>query len=248
MNILLTNDDGFDSEGIRTLYEVLKKNHNVYILAPSGNRSAFSHKISMSEELEILQIADKIYSCSGSPADCSFIAVRTEIFPVNFDCVISGINHGPNLGTDTVYSGTCAAARESSLLGIPGLAVSLEFFNGKIEYFLPVAEFIEKNLVKLLDLIKNSSVKSFVNINALSISKYKGAKISKFLSIREYDDKVNVAKIEGGFKTSNRFGNLTTQSFADSDENLIKQEFISISLIPCQVECVNIVENVEFSV
>jgi hypothetical protein len=114
MNILITNDDGYEAEGIKVLAEELSKNHNVYVLAPSSNRSAVSNCVSIREMLELKKINDKLWTLSGFPADCVITAMRSGIFEgIEFDVVLSGINKGPNLGTDIVYSGTCAGARQA---------------------------------------------------------------------------------------------------------------------------------------
>ncbi len=248
MNILLTNDDGYNAEGILVLQEVLSKEHNVYILAPKENCSATSHHITMRSNLEILQISEKVYACSGFPSDCSFVALKSSLFSVKFDCVISGINNGSNIGTDIVYSGTCAAAREASLLGLPSIAVSLDYYKQKIESFYPIAEFVRKNLSKLIRLCENSSKKVFVNINALGILQYKGVVFTNLLSERKYDDAVNLSSKENGFTTSNREGPLINPVLKETDEDAVHNGFISISLVLSEPVCSDSVEEIEFSV
>lgn len=248
MNILLTNDDGYDSQGIVLLKNALSMYHDVYIMAPSGNRSAISHCISMHSSLKIKKIAERVYSCSGSPADCVFTSLETEIFPVKFDCVISGINHGSNLGTDIIYSGTCAAAREAAFLGFPSIAVSLDFVHGKIQFFDPMAVFIRSNLEKLISLCKNSSFSSFVNINALSLEVYKGAVFTEILSKRKYSDSVTVTLDGEDFIVSERDGYLIEKTEEMSDESIVKNGLISVSLVSCEPESLKSVEPIVFSV
>ena len=127
MNILLTNDDGINSEGIQKLAKVLRSvpNHRVFIIAPDCNRSGISNAISMiSGPVKLTKHGEDTYSCGGYPADCVLIALLGGI-PARPDIVLSGINQGENLGTDIIYSGTAAAARQASLAGIPGIALSL---------------------------------------------------------------------------------------------------------------------------
>ena len=124
--VLVTNDDGIEGEGLKVLVDSLKKVADVYVLAPDSNRSAVSSKISMWNNLVLKKHGEQFYSCSGMPADCVICAVKSQFFGVEFDAVISGINAGPNLGTDVIYSGTCAAARQAVLMGLAGIAVSLE--------------------------------------------------------------------------------------------------------------------------
>jgi 5'-nucleotidase len=126
LKILITNDDGIDSPGIWALVEELGADHELVIVAPSGNRSGVSHAITSGEAITMERRYDwdaLAYSCSGTPADCVFLGA-TELSS-RPELVISGINHGPNLADDVNYSGTVAGAVEASLLGIPALAVSL---------------------------------------------------------------------------------------------------------------------------
>lgn len=124
--ILLTNDDGIDGEGLRTLASALKKaGHEVVAVAPRENNSAVSHKLTMRERLQVSR-ADfgeiEAYSVMGTPADCVLIALNhLKIKP---DLLISGINAGLNLGIDTIYSGTVAGATEGALCGVPSIALS----------------------------------------------------------------------------------------------------------------------------
>ena len=126
MRVLITNDDGIDSPGIHALVDLLSREHDVTVVAPSGNRSGVSHAITANEAITMERRHDAgvpSYACSGTPADCVFLAY-TELRPQP-ELVVSGINHGPNLADDVNYSGTVAGAVEASLLGIPALAVSL---------------------------------------------------------------------------------------------------------------------------
>jgi 5'-nucleotidase len=126
LRILITNDDGIDSPGIRVLVESLAGDHVLAVVAPSGNRSGVSHAITADEAITVERRHDAAvpsYACSGTPADCVFLG-STEL-SARPELVISGINHGPNLADDVNYSGTVAGAVEASLLGIPALAVSL---------------------------------------------------------------------------------------------------------------------------
>ena len=127
MNILLTNDDGIGSEGLRALARALGKSHRVLVVAPDSERSACGHSISIMKPLKLLPVtvegAEEAYAFGGTPVDCvKFATVEKRHFRPDF--VISGINRGSNLGTDTIYSGTVSAAREAATLSIPALAVS----------------------------------------------------------------------------------------------------------------------------
>jgi 5'-nucleotidase len=126
MRVLITNDDGIDSPGIHALVDALGDEHAIVVVAPSGNRSGISHAITADEAITLERrhgTPVPYYACSGTPADCVFLG-STEL-SLRPELVISGINHGPNLGDDVNYSGTVAGAVEASLLGVPALAVSL---------------------------------------------------------------------------------------------------------------------------
>ena len=127
MRILVTNDDGVFSEGIKVLAETLAEKHEVTVVAPDGNRSAFSHSLTISRSLTFRQadISDKFrsYDIDGTPADCVKFALH--YFGENaFDLVCSGINKGNNLGSDIQYSGTVAAAIEANFFGLKSIAFS----------------------------------------------------------------------------------------------------------------------------
>jgi 5'-nucleotidase len=123
---LLSNDDGVDAIGLRTLREALRAVGTVVVCAPAVEQSGTSHAITLHRPLRLLEEEPGIYSVDGTPADCVYVAVHAEgrLLPRRPDVVVSGLNHGLNLGNDTFYSGTVAAAREGALKGIPGLAVS----------------------------------------------------------------------------------------------------------------------------
>lgn len=121
--ILVTNDDGVLSDGLNRLAEALVPVGEVIVCAPSRQQSAVSHGISLHEPLRVRTLGPQRYAVTGTPADAVFLAL-CEICPRRPDLVISGINHGTNLGTDVFYSGTVAAAVEAALRGIPALAIS----------------------------------------------------------------------------------------------------------------------------
>ncbi|MDR2793615.1 MAG: 5'/3'-nucleotidase SurE [Treponema sp.] len=127
MNILMTNDDGIDFEWfIRFVREMEKtKKHTIYVIAPEGERSGFSHCVTfIAGPVRLKKREENMWACSGTPADCVMMAAMGAL-PFTVDLVVSGINRGANLGTDLVYSGTAAAARQASLHHIPAVAYSL---------------------------------------------------------------------------------------------------------------------------
>jgi 5'-nucleotidase len=124
VRILLTNDDGVDAEGLAVLRGELAGLGEVAVVAPDRDQSAISHSLTLRRPLHAVARADGCVAVDGTPTDCVLLAVH-DLLGEPPDVVVSGVNHGPNLGDDVTYSGTVAAAFEGTLLGIPSLAVSL---------------------------------------------------------------------------------------------------------------------------
>lgn len=124
MKILLSNDDGYRAEGIQVLKQALEPLAAVTIVAPDRNRSGASNSLTLDVPLRIFQAEPGVYYVVGTPTDCVHLAI-SGLFEFEHDMVISGINDGPNLGDDVLYSGTVAAAVEGRFLGLPTLALSL---------------------------------------------------------------------------------------------------------------------------
>jgi 5'-nucleotidase len=125
--LLLTNDDGVHAAGLKVLREALLPLGHVVVVAPTREQSATSHAITIDRPLRHIQHATDVHSIDGTPADCVYLALfEPRFLPRRPDVVISGINHGANLGTSVFYSGTIAGAREGALRGLPGMAFSNE--------------------------------------------------------------------------------------------------------------------------
>ena len=124
MRILLSNDDGYQARGLRVLADTLAVFAEVTIVAPDRNRSGASNSLTLDVPLRVEQVADAVYYVNGTPTDCVHVAI-TGLLDKEPDMVVSGVNHGANLGDDVLYSGTVAAAMEGRFLGLPAIAVSL---------------------------------------------------------------------------------------------------------------------------
>lgn len=123
MRILISNDDGYLAPGIIALAEALAPIAEIVVVAPDSNRSASSNSLTLERPLFVIRAQDNIYHVNGTPSDCVHIAL-TGLLPWKPDMVVSGINQGQNMGDDTLYSGTVAAATEGYLFGIPSFAFS----------------------------------------------------------------------------------------------------------------------------
>lgn len=130
MRILLCNDDGYFAPGIIVLAEALKEMAEIVVVAPERNRSGASNSLTLDRPLSLREAANGFYFVNGTPTDCVHLAVTGILDPLP-DMIVSGINLGANMGDDTIYSGTVAAATEGFLLGIPSIAISLTSFEGK---------------------------------------------------------------------------------------------------------------------
>ena len=166
MKILLTNDDGYKADNIKSLYEELSKDHEVWIVAPKNNCSGMSAAISYLNEIEVTKVDEKIYAVDGTPADCTYLGLLS-IVDFEFDIVISGINHGANIGNDVLYSGTVGAAVGGRNLKYPPIAISVASYDAKD------ISFISKKSIELINKIIESSeiyVGKVININFPDIS------------------------------------------------------------------------------
>lgn len=129
--ILLTNDDGVSAAGLIALRKAVADIGDVVVVAPATQQSATSHSITLVRPLRHEALGDNVHSVDGTPADCVYLALFEERFlPRRPDLVLSGINHGNNLGSDVFYSGTVAGAREAAMRGIPSIAFSYAGHHG----------------------------------------------------------------------------------------------------------------------
>ena len=179
MNILLTNDDGYESVGLMLLCEKLSsQGHNVYVVAPDGQRSAYSHSVNLHKELTIRRLdeycgAKIAYICSGTPADCVKYAACE--LGVDFDVLISGPNNGENYGFAVIYSGTVAAAEEGVLQGIKSIALSRKGWYPDGGSFASTVEYLSNNLESLASLCGETTLIS-VNVPDMSLNEIKGVR------------------------------------------------------------------------
>ncbi len=183
MNILVTNDDGIESESLHLLQERLEIFGNVIAVVPDRERSGASHSITISKPLKLKSAGKNLYTLDGTPADCVSVVLLGGLSKKKIDLVVSGINKGPNLSEDVFYSGTVAAAREGSLFGVPSLAVSLDSFVQKPDFKFSV-DLVEQFIAK-----HTFMKKALININIpdLPADKIKGVKVTK-LGWRKYKD------------------------------------------------------------
>ena len=162
MTILLTNDDGVQSEGLKALAAALAPLGEVTVVAPLQEASAIGHALTLRRPLRCETIGENIYSVDGTPTDCVNIAVTTVLRRLP-DLILSGINKGWNLGDDVTYSGTVSGALEGALLGVPSLAVSLQKSRNNMYDFRESAQ--AAAVVARAVLQRGLPARTFLNIN-----------------------------------------------------------------------------------
>ncbi len=243
MRILLTNDDGYDSKGIIELEEVLTSyGHKISVCAPSTQRSASSHSVSIRDSVHIYSYSKDHYYCSGTPADCILFSFRSGLFVLDdFDLVISGINHGLNVSSDILYSGTVSAAKEAVLMGLKAIAISIETPpKGDSFNFKEAATFLAENLNTFYPLCTTHTV---MNINVPH--KNDGHWKTGSIGILDYNDAAQVTKgtleeiknealnkITLGLKPLESPPSLINNGYSSvTDYELINNNNISVSII-----------------
>lgn len=245
MKLLLTNDDGVNAKGIYILAKELEKNHEIIIVAPSVERSACSHSITMREplivkEVELNGIKSKAYSVSGTPADCVKVAVN-KLTNGKVDMVLSGINNGVNAGIDVLYSGTVSAAIEAAIYKIPSMAVSSQIEGGEDNYEV-AAEYASD----LIEKIKNKYLKDDVvwnlNVPILNKEKIKGIKICR-IGGRTYNSyfEEHTTNDEKSFQLR---GELNNVQDIDTDVHFIKQGYVTLTPLHYDLTNFKILEEV----
>ena len=191
MKLLISNDDGVFATGIRTLADTLAAaGHQVTVVCPDRERSATGHGLTLHKPIRaeavegVFHPAVAAWACSGTPADCVKLALGA-ILPEPPDMVLSGINHGANLGTDVLYSGTVSAAMEGLIEGIPAIALSLNSFTA--DHFQPAAQFAQTLLDTLTHQPFPQPLLLNVNIPAVAATDIQGSIIAR-QGVRRYVD------------------------------------------------------------
>lgn len=247
MRLLLVNDDGIHSKGIRILAEELEKDHEVIIVAPDDQRSAQSQAITISKPLVIKKIEleglkSKAYSVSGTPADCVRVALD-KLIDEPVDMVLSGINMGLNVGMDILYSGTVSAAIEANMYKIPSMALSAEWMDGKVDYQI-AAKYGRYILEKSKDdIIKNNIVLS-INTPFLEENQMKGIKVCKIGGV-VYDYYLMENNEDNGEMTLKLEGRRDNELEKDTDRFYLSQGYITITPLHYDFTNFNLLEKVE---
>lgn len=235
MHILVVNDDGILSPGIQVFAEACQTVAHVTVVAPDREQSAQSHALTLTRPLRPVARPDGSWQVDGTPTDCVLIALEA-LMPERPAFVFSGINHGPNMGEDVLYSGTVSAAMEAVVLGIPGVAIS---FAGRRDDLMPGYGPILAKLVKRITSLKEYPQNTLLNINLPSIpaDEVKGITVAR-LGSRVFESSVARQKDPWGREV---FwiggGTITWSGDEDTDHAAVATGYIAVT--PLQLDLTN---------
>ena len=240
MLILLTNDDGIEAKGLRTLHSTLSEKWDTVVVAPDREQSATSHSMTLNRPLRYRELGNNVYSVAGTPTDCVMFAVYS-LLPQKPALVVSGINHGANLADDVTYSGTVAAAIEGTILGIPSVAVSVPKKGNPTfeqhDIFDYAAQFSEKLITAITEKGMPEDTLLNVNIPNCAWDEIEGVHITH-LGKRIYRDVIERQRGANGQLYFRIGGNAPDwEGGNDSDVSAIDRNMISVT--PLRLDLTN---------
>ena len=227
MNILLTNDDGIDSEGIIKLAQALRRGgkHAIFVLAPDSNRSGVSQSLSiLFDPIKLTEVSKDNWICSGTPVDC-VIAACLGGKPCKPDVIVSGINRGANVGSDILYSGTAAAARQGAMFNIPSVALSLD---GKKNYCWDMAcQYSADHLEEFINMWERDI---FINVNIPNNAAGPDGIVRTWPARKNYHDTISSFKgPRGSDWCFLNPGNETADDEKGTDWDAVSRNLVSVS-------------------
>ena len=232
-NILITNDDGIHSDGIVRLARAAVRFGSVWVIAPDGQRSVWSHTITLDRPLDVIPVSFEVegvkaYSCTGTPADCVRLASRGAI-PYPPDVVLSGINSGYNVATDIQYSATVAAAFEAEFQGIRGIALSEN--DGSCHEVTD--EYLDMVLSELIDADPGTHQVWNVNFPGCRLSECRGVLRDRVMSNEVvYEDSYDpTEELDGGGVRYTVRGKIRDEAIEGTDFHAILNGFVTIGRI-----------------
>ena len=231
MRFLITNDDGILAHGIDCLIKAAEPLGEVTVVAPDREQSAMSHSLTLHHPLRPVQRAERRFQVDGTPTDCVMLAIEA-LMPERPDFVLSGINHGHNMGEDVLYSGTVAAAMEGLALGVPSIAFSfaggdlradLTYLSQQIEVLTPLL----RHFISLPNFPKDTLFN--VNLPPLAASEVKGVRLTR-LGRRVYSDSLSPLKDPWGREIYwIGGGSISWSGREDADFRAIQEGYISVT-------------------
>ncbi len=231
MRLLCSNDDGILARGLDCLERAARPLGDVWVVAPDREQSATSHSLTLHHPLRPVQLGDRRWQVDGTPTDCVMLAIET-LLPARPDFVLSGINHGPNMGEDVLYSGTVAAAMEGLALGVPSIAVS---FAGRVlrsdDHLLDDHVETLSRLLRHLTALPKFPADTLLNVNLPNVpaAEVKGVKLTR-LGRRVFSDSLQKMKDPWGreiFWIGG--GSVAWSGSEDSDFRAVKDGYVSVT-------------------
>ncbi len=229
MRILISNDDGYQAQGIKTLAQYLSTEHQVIIVAPNQNKSAASSSLTLDKPLKPVQVSSNIYSIDATPSDCVHLAL-CGFLQENVDLVVTGVNFGANLGDDVIYSGTVAGAIEGRFLGLPSIAISLASWDGR--HFATAGVIAKRLICQIMHAQLSHDTVLNVNVPDIPLDAIKGFQTTRLgkrhmseHSIQDKDDSSLYWIGENGAEADNGVG---------TDFHAIANHYVSVT--PLQID------------
>jgi 5'-nucleotidase len=230
MRILLSNDDGILAKGLGVLEQACEPLGEIFVVAPDREQSATSHSLTLHHPLRPVQLGERRWQVDGTPTDCVLVACQA-LMDVRPDVVISGINHGPNMGEDVLYSGTVAAAMEGLALGIPSIAVSFAGSVLRADALLETQGAVLRTLLKTLISLPAFPADTLLNINlpAVPADQIKGHRMTR-LGRRVFSDSITRMKDPWGREILwIGGGSVEWSGPEDSDFRAVRDGYISVT-------------------
>lgn len=228
MHILCTNDDGILSPGLQVLAEACSQVGKVTVVAPDREQSAQSHALTLTRPMRPVRRPDGTWQVDGTPTDCVLLALEAPLVSAKPDFVCSGINHGPNLGEDVLYSGTVSAAMEATVLGIPGIAFS---YAGRRDDLIPGYTDLVASLVRRITTLEDLPPNTLLNINLPDIpaDEVQGVRVVR-LGSRFFQNSVTRHQDPWGRDVYWVGGGTTTWSTEpDTDHAVVRDGYVAIT-------------------
>jgi 5'-nucleotidase len=227
MNILCTNDDGYLATGLRVLASAARGLGSVTVVAPDREQSATSHSLTLHHPLRARRATDGAWVVDGTPTDCVILAVN-ELLHARPDVCVSGINHGPNMGEDVLYSGTVAAAMEATVIGIPAVALS---YTGELHEEVEGWEPVVGSLLEQMLHSPRFPERTLLNVNlpGCAPDHVKGIRVTS-LGKRRYSEAITRAKDPSGreyFWIGG--GSVHWKGSDDSDFQAVRDGYVSVT-------------------
>ena len=242
MHILVSNDDGILAEGIAMLADACLEVGQVTVVAPDREQSGTSHSLTMHRPLRPQRRHDGSFQVDGTPTDCVLLAFG-GLLPERPDFVFSGVNHGPNMGEDVLYSGTVSAAMEAVTLGVPGIALS--FGGDQLETMRTYRDLLTR-LVRRITQVKDFPPETLLNINlpALAADEVKGIRVTKLGSRYFSESLVSTRDPRGRDIYWIGGGRITWTGDAETDHAAVADGYISVTPLHMDLTNYSLLETV----